>query len=192
MKNRISNKSIQRLLFFSLILAIVWNQHYFLLMYSGVFYLSFEYLNRNNWYLESKNHDYYNWFFVVFLAFIVWVRTRSFQFSELVELHLNTLEHLLFSFVICLLIALYLSVFGVCKEKRISKAVLVFIVFNCIGLMNESVQNHFRLLDVFTFDQNNLKDVLINLIGSSVFLIGSIGLSISIEKSWIKLFLILS
>lgn len=143
-------------------------------MYSGVFYISFEYLNQNNNYLTLKKHNYYNWIFVLFLAFIVWVRTRTYAFSESVEYHLNTIEHLLFAITICILVTVYMQLFRILKENSFRNLVLVLIVFNCIGVVNEYVQNYFRQIEVFTLDQNNLKDIMINAIGSVLFLIGSI------------------
>lgn len=173
-KNWVSNKRIQRLLFYSLIGVVVLNEHYMMLMYSGVFYISFEYLNQNNNYLALKKHNYYNWIFILFLAFIVWVRTRSFSFSEPIEFHLNTVEHLFFAITICILITVYLQLFGILKENSIRNLFLVLVVFNCIGVVNEWVQNYFRQVEVFTLDQSNIKDIVINLIGSALFFMGSV------------------
>lgn len=170
----VSIKNIQRGVFWVLISVIIFGKHYSLLMYSIVFYISFEYLNQNNNYLTLKKHNYYNWIFVLFLAFIVWVRTRTYAFSESLEFHLNTIEHLFFALTICVLVSVYLQLFGVLKENSFRNLVLVLVVFNCIGVVNEYVQNYFRQLEVFALDQNNIKDIMINAIGSVLFLIGSI------------------
>jgi len=75
---------------------------------------------------------------------------------------------------ICVLVSVYLQLFGILKEDSILNLVLVLVVFNCIGVVNEYVQNYFRQIEVFTLDQNNIKDIMINAIGSVLFLIGSI------------------
>jgi hypothetical protein len=173
-KNWISNKWIHRFLFYVLISIIVWNKHYLLLMHSIFFYISFESLNQNANYLSLKRHDLYNWIFIFFLAFITWVRTRSFPFSESIEFHLNTAEHLFFAITVCVLVTVYLQLFGVLKANTIQNLVLVLVVFNLIGVVNEWVQNYFREVEVFTLDQSNIKDIVINAIGSVLFLIGSI------------------
>lgn len=88
----VSRKNIQRGVFWVLISVIVFGKHYSLLMYSSLFYISFEYLNQNNNYLALKKHNYYNCIFLLFLAFIFWVRTRTYEFSESIEFHLNSAE----------------------------------------------------------------------------------------------------
>lgn len=173
-KNWISNKRIQRLLFYGFIGVVVWNKHYMLLMYSIVFYISFEFLNQNAKYTALKKHNVYNWIFIFFLVFIVWVRTRTYAFSESVEYHLNTVEHLFFAVTICILVTVYLQLFGILKENSILNLVLVLVVFNCIGVVNEWVQNYFKQVSVFTLDQSNRKDIVINLIGSTLFFLGSV------------------
>ena len=174
MKNLFVNKSIQRVLFYGLIVVVILNRHYMLLMYSFVFYGSFEYLNQNNRYTELIKHNQYNWIFLLFLAFIVWVRTRSYTFSQSVEFHLNTMEHIFFALTICLLLSVYVQLFGVFKENKTKNVFLVCVAFNLIGLLNEFVQNYFRLTHFSTLELSNIKDVLVNLIGSSLFLIFSI------------------
>lgn len=170
----ILRKNIQRGVFWFLISVIIFGKHYLLLMYSSLFYISFEYLNQNDNYLALKKHNVYNWIFILFLAFIVWVRTRSFSFSESTEFHLNSAEHLFFAITICILVTVYLQIFGILKKNSIRNLLLVLVVFNCIGVVNEYVQNYFRHLEVFILDQNNRKDILINLIGSTLFFMGSI------------------
>ncbi len=170
----VSNKNTLRIAFLILFLIIVYCKHYMLLMYSSVFYISFEYLNQNEKYLKSRYYSWNNWISVFFLAFIVWVRTRPYQFSESSEYHLNTIEHIFFALTISLLLSVYLQLFGVFKENKIKNSILVFVAFNLIGLLNEFVQNYFRLTHFFTFEHSNIKDLTVNLIGSSLFLIFSI------------------
>ncbi len=174
MKNLFLNKSIQRVLFYGLIVVVILNRNYMLLMYSFVFYISFEYLNQNNRYTALRKHNQYNWIFLFFLVFIVWVRTRLYHFSQAAEFHLNTMEHIFFALTICLLLSVYVQLFGVFKENRTKNLIFVCVAFNLIGLLNEFVQNYFRLTHFFTLELSNVKDVLVNLIGSSLFLIFSI------------------
>jgi hypothetical protein len=169
-----SRLNIQRSIFWVLIIIIIYCKHYILLMYSSVFYFSFEFLNHYGKYLKSQQCNRNNWIFILFLAFIVWVRTRAYVFSESVEFHLNTVEHLFFAITVCVLVTVYLQLFGVLKENSIRNLVLVLVVFNLIGLVNEWVQNYFRQVEVFTLDQSNIKDIVINLIGSALFFLGSV------------------
>lgn len=118
-----------------------------------------------------NSHSIYNWLYVAYLAFIVFVRSTIFHFSEEADYHLNTAEHLFFMFIICQTVLIYLELFNVLKGKYLSRVFVVFVLLNLIGILNEYFQNFFNRLPLFIFEDNDLKDLKINLIGSSLFVI---------------------
>lgn len=168
-------KSIQRLIFLFLTFLIIIFQKYFLLVYAAVFYASFEYLNQNSKYNALKRRHIYNGLFIAFFAFVVFVRIKVFYFSESTEYHLNTLEHFFFAIIICLVINIYFLIFSILQRSHVMKMLSVFIVFNLIGIVNEYFQNYFQPEDYFyLLKENNIKDLMINLLGSLLFLLASI------------------
>lgn len=168
-------KSAQRLLFLFLTALIIIFQKYFLLFYIAVFYASFEFLNQNRKYNALKRRHIYNWLFIAFLAFVVLVRIEVFYSSKTTEYHLNTLEHLFFAIIICLIINIYFVIFAVFQKNTIIKLLSVFLIFNLIGLINEYFQNYFQPGNYFyLLKGNNIKDITINLLGSTIFSLASI------------------
>src|SRR6478736_1539104 len=53
---------------------------------------------------ETKIFKFSQLFFSAFVSYVLFVRAHIWGFSEKTEFNLNTIEHLLFSLVICLLI----------------------------------------------------------------------------------------
>lgn len=159
----------QRLLFLLLFLAIITIKTPILLVYEILFYLSYEYLNSNKKYTQLKNHPLYNWLFIAFVGFIVLVRTKWFLVSETMEYNLNSVEHLFFACIICLTITLYLFLFNILTNKPFVTLVFVFVGFNCIGFLNEYFQNFFLETPIFQLKANDVKDIAMNLIGSSLY-----------------------
>ena len=51
---------------------------------------------------------------------------------------------------------------------------VIFILFNFIGLLNEYFQNFYSQTQLFNLKENDIKDIFINFIGSTLFLITSI------------------
>ena len=163
--------NIQRLLFLFLFLVTIVSGTSFLLIYEVLFYLSFEYLNSNSNYLKIKSHKFYNWLFLFFLGFIVFVRIDIFNFSKTIDYHLNSLEHLLFAFVICLTLYVYMHIFNLISSKFYLNLLVVFIAFNGIGFLNEYFQNFYQQQPIFCLKETNIKDIIINVIGSSLVVI---------------------
>jgi hypothetical protein len=160
---------LQRFLFLFLFIAIIAIKIPILRVYEILFYLSFEYLNANKKYTQLKNHNLYNWLFIAFLGFVILVRADLFGFSETTEYHLNSAEHLFFACIICLTITLYLNLFNILTNKPFLTLFFVFIGFNGIGLLNEFFQNFFEQTPTFRLKENDVKDIIINLIGSSLY-----------------------
>lgn len=164
----------QRLLFLLLSAAFVFCGVYVLLAYVTVYYVSFEYLNSNKKYLEIPSHKLYNWLFITYLAFIVLVRGHVFQFTESVQYHLNTAEHLFFAFLICQALSIYMQLFDYLRNNYFLKLITIFLLLNFIGIINEYFQNLYHGFPVFYLEQDDLKDLTINLIGSSLFVVVSL------------------
>lgn len=169
-----NSKNIQRLLFLLLFVTIIFIKVYLLLIYETLFLISFEYLNSNKKYLKITSHKLYNWVFVSFLAFIVLVRADLFNFSETIDFHINSVEHLFFSCIICLLLSIYMQIFDFLSQSRITKLIVIFVAFNTIGFLNEYFQNFFQQTPIFYLKEDDIKDIVINLIGSTIFLIVSL------------------
>ena len=169
-----STKNLQKIFFLVLFIAIFLIKVYFLLIYTTLFFISFLCLNSNKKYQKLEYYKFYNWIFIVFLSFIVLVRSNLFNFSEQVKYNLNTLEHLFFAFILCLLLSIYMQVLNLIFKKYLIKVLLIFILFNFIGLLNEYFQNFYSQTQLFNLKENDIKDIFINLIGSALFLITSI------------------
>lgn len=161
----------QRIFFAIIFILIIYIQFYLLLIYELFFYLSFEYLNSNPSYLKLKFHKVYNNLFLFFLLFIVLVRSKLFTFSEAVHYHLNSLEHLYFALIICLIISIYIQIFQFPLKTRFQKLLFIFIAFNSIGFLNEFFQNFFLQTPIFILNTTDIKDLIINVVGSTIFIL---------------------
>ena len=170
----IANRAFQRLLFLLLLGLIFIIKVPILILYEVVFYLSFEYLNQNKKYQQMVFYQTYNWLFISFLSFIVLVRANLFQLSEMIHYHVNSIEHLFFSGIICLILTIYLQILNFNFKSKFTYLLVIFILFNGIGLCNEYFQNYFQHSEVFLLKKDDCKDLIINLIGSSIFVIASL------------------
>lgn len=167
----LTNKNIQRFILLILFLAPIMMHMYMMLVSQILYYISFEYLNSNKNYLKIPKHNRYNWFFISFVVFVVLVRAHLFNFSETTEYHLNSAEHLYFSGVISLMTLVYLELYKLGSDRKIKKLSLVFITLNLLGLLNEFFQNLFQERPFFSIEGNDIKDMIVNFVGSSVFVI---------------------
>lgn len=165
---------IQRILFLLITLAFISSKVYILLAYLSLYYLSFEYLNSNKKYLGMRVCKTYNWLFVIYPVFILLVRGRLFNFTETTIYHLNTAEHLFFAFLVCLLISIYMQLFNFLAHKKLLRLSTVFVLLNLIGIINEYFQNFYHKFPIFHLEQDDLKDMTINLIGSLLFVLVSL------------------
>ncbi len=164
----------QRILFLLLAFAIVLSGVYVMLIYELVYYLSFEYLNSNEKYRRLESYKTYNWLFIAYMAFEVAVRTHVFKLNARMDYHVNTAEHLFFTFLISMSISIYLHFFNLLEENRLLKLLTVFVILNIIGVLNEFFQNFYQHEPLFVLEGNDLKDLVVNVIGSSLFVIVSL------------------
>lgn len=108
-------------------------------------------------------------FFTLFVSYVLFVRAHMCGFSLTTEDNLNTVEHLLFAFVISLMIYYYCIFFG--KVKHSISVVISVVIFNFIGLINEFFQNYFQGKPVFVLDEFSIKDLIVNVLGTLVFIL---------------------
>lgn len=167
----LNTKNLQRLTFLILFIAAILINMYMLLASQILYYLSFEYLNSNKKYINLPLYNRYNWLFISFVVFVVVVRSDLFGFSDSVDYHINTAEHLYFCVVLCLMILIYLELFNQFSQNRILKLIVVFFILNLLGLLNEFFQNLFQLRPFFSIEGNDIKDMIVNFIGSFLFVI---------------------
>ncbi len=164
----LSQKNIQRFLFGALFVTILIIKVYFLLLYAAVFYLSYEYLNSNKSYLANTRQTFYNWLFIFFLLFVVLVRSKWFFNSPNMNYNLNIAEHFFFAFIVCLTLSIYFQILTY-KNIRLKSLLLIVLVFNIIGLLNECFQNFFQSKALFILEQEDLKDIVVNIGGSVLY-----------------------
>ena len=157
-----------RLIVVALLIVIGVTNSYQLLYYTAVFVGSIEFLNRREAFKKLSNFTFLNLIFIAFLTFIILNRSRHIRFDTYTEGPLNILEHGFFALIICLKLLVYFHLFSNYSIRL--KAFLVALVFNLIGLVNEIFQNWLNHRAFFTFIEDARKDLLINLLGSILFL----------------------
>lgn len=167
-------KNIQRFLLVALCITTIFTRLYMLLACEILFYVSFEYLNSNHEYLKLSSYKIYNWLFVAFVAFVVLIRSKVLGLSDTFDFHVNTMEHLFFSGIICLTTSIYLKIFDILSDFLFMRLILIFLVFNLIGLANEFIQNLYQGRPFFSIEGNDIKDLIVNLFGSSLFVLISV------------------
>lgn len=150
-----------------LLAYIIYLKTWTLLPYWTAMTVSLEVLNRHKAYLRQANYTLYNWFFVGYLILVVADRTRQFHLNETFEWGFNSLMHILFGLIVCFKMSQYWVVLG-----RQSKHRLLYIAmsFNALGVFNEVLQNWMGHRALFVFIPDSLKDMVMNVVGTLVFL----------------------
>lgn len=138
------------------------------------FYIIFFYINVEILLLKKKKSNTKIFkktqvFFMLFVSFVLFVRAHLFGFSETTEENLNTVEHILFAIVICLIIYYYCTFFG--NSKHSKSVIISFIISNFLGLINEFFQNYFQGKPVFVLDEFSIKDLIVNMLGTLIFIV---------------------
>lgn len=145
-----------------------------LYFYILFFFMSVEVLLQKKEKSQTKNFKISQLLFTVFVSYVLFARASIFGFSEQTNYNLNTIEHIFFAQVICLLIFYYISFFS--KVSRLYVILCSAITFNCIGLINEFFQNYFQGKAIFILDEFSIKDLIANVLGTIIF-IGIIAIS---------------
>lgn len=140
-----------------------------LYFYILFFFISVEVLLLKKSKSETQMFKLSQLFFTFFVSYVLFVRAHIWGFSEETCYNLNTIEHLLFSLVICLLIYCYISFYS---NKKIQNSIFLSVmIFNLIGLINEFFQNYFQGKSVLMLDEFSIKDLIVNVLGSVIFII---------------------
>jgi hypothetical protein len=158
-----------RLMIATLLIVILIGGHYTYLYYAAVMIGSIEFLNRQKAFQKLPNFKVFNAVFVGYLAFIAFNRSRHFKMSDYTEGVINIAEHGFFALIICLKLLLYFHLFS--KLSLQLKAILVAILFNLIGVINEVFQNWLNARPLFLFIEDACKDMAVNALGTVLFLI---------------------
>ena len=158
-----------RLIVVALLIVIGVTSSYQLLYYTAVFVGSVEFLNQREAFKKLPNFKLLNLVFIAFLTFIILNRSRHIRLSVYTEGVVNILEHGFFALIICLKLLVYFHLFSNYSIRL--KAFLVALAFNLIGLVNEIFQNWLNHRALFSFIEDARKDLLINCLGSILFLI---------------------
>jgi hypothetical protein len=169
-----------RILNILLTLVFIASGHYHLILYIAINQVLLEVLNAQPLY---KTHSYklYNLIFWTYELVLV-ERLRHFKMNDLTEWWLNNLEHIFFAIVISFMVYLFLAIFWLKKDsQRLLRAVMVAIIFNAIGLINEWNQNYIGRRPMFVFIPDSIKDLKMNLIGTSIFF-----LTVLCRTWWLK------
>ena len=154
-----------------ILLIILYSKQFQILYYFPVMFISLEYLNQNKQYNTQYNYKLLNAIFVSYVLFICIDRGRPTQFYPLIEIIINSIEHLLFGFIICIKIAVYYSIL---KHKILLKRnelIMIAVTFNIFGFLNEFFQNWYKHQSQWQLKFDSRKDILMNIIGTLLFII---------------------
>ncbi len=158
-----------RLIYSAIIVLIIVGGHYYLLYYAAVMITSIEFLNSQKAFKNLPNYLIFNAMSIGYLIFIALNRSRHFKFSENTEGVINIAEHAFFALIICLKLLLYFHLFSNYSFKI--KTIFAIITFNLIGLFNEIFQNYLNHRALFLFIEDARKDMIINVLGTILFLL---------------------
>lgn len=164
---------IVRILNLILTLVFIFLGKYPFLTYIFINQILLEILNSNARY---KLHPY-KWYNTIFVCYelVLLERLRHFKMSPLAEWWLNNLEHICFALVIGFILYILLAIYWLKEDKqRLQRGLVVAIAFNAIGLINEWNQNREAGRPVFALIEDSVKDLKMNLIGTSILLIAII------------------
>ena len=149
-------------------------------MYWLVFVGLVEFLNLQKSY-KSKNFKKLNALFFLYLLFITVIRTIPYKIDPIYRYIINTIEHLLFSLVVCLIIYFVIEILQRYKERTVMlRVIATTAIFYFIGVANEVYQNIAKGKPALVFDKGALVDLVVNLVGAAAFII--ISYTINVKK----------
>ena len=135
--------------------------------------ITVSYLNSHSTYLQ-KHYKLFNTLFLLYLLFVVWERTRHYQFSPWIELQINNSEHIFFGLMICFIASLVLQLPPFTIRSFFVRLLLSVLLFNGIGFINEWFQNRIYNRPMFILIPDSVKDLRMNLWGTLVFVLVSL------------------
>jgi hypothetical protein len=161
--------NLLRLIYAALLIIILINGNYALLYYAAVMVASIEFLNSQKAFKSLPNYTIFNGIFMGYLVFIILNRSRHVKFSVYTEGSINIAEHSFFALIICLKLLLYFHLFSNYSVRL--KAIFAALMLNLVGFINEIFQNWLNSLPFFFFTEDARKDMVVNALGSILFLI---------------------
>ena len=99
--------------------------------------------------------------YLLYLVFITLERDKWLGFKGTKLDIINILEHILFALLVCSQVYFLLELIKFFQNKNIYKLVLVFILFNIIGIMNELYQNVLSNRERFEMVYDSWQDLLV-------------------------------
>lgn len=139
-----------------------------LFIYIPIFFVSIEVLLLKKSWTETKKFKISQLLFTVFVSYVLVARATILGFSKETNYNLNTIEHILFALVICLMLFYYILFYG--NKKKSPSILVISILFNFIGLINEFFQNYYQGKPVFILEDSSIKDLIANILGTLLFL----------------------
>lgn len=152
-----------------LMLFVFWGKYAFII-YILINQILLEILNTN---AQYKLHPY-KWYNTIFILYemVLLERLRHFKMNSTAEWWLNNVEHIFFALVIGFLIYILIALYWLKQDKyRLQRGLLVAIIFNAVGLINEWQQNKQAGRPVFELIADSKKDLKMNLIGTTILLV---------------------
>lgn len=163
------NISIFRILSIGVLAWILFTKSYMLVTYWFVFIALVELLNLKEAY-RKKQYKTLNTVFFAYLLFITLVRTIPYKTSAFNRYIINSIEHLLFSLIICLIIFLIIEIINLYAHRTaLLRIVVTAIIFYAVGIANEVYQNIAVNKPAFIFDKGSRIDLLVNFFGVIIF-----------------------
>lgn len=108
--------------------------------------------------------------FFLYLLFITVVRTVPYKTTAFNRYAINTVEHLLFALIICLIIYFIIEIVKLYKEQTaLLRIIVTAVIFYAIGVVNEVYQNIAVSKPAFVFDKGSWTDLAVNFFGASAF-----------------------
>jgi hypothetical protein len=158
-----------RLLFALLMLLIFSSRATMHFFYLALMWISLEILNSQKSYVHGRLWNLFNHIFVFFTIAVIVNRSRNAHFGNATEAAINIGEHFFYALVIGLKLVIYLRI----MHFEIAKKQLLWLVIslNIGGFFNEVFQNVVCGRATLTFIADAQKDMLVNFIGSLVFLV---------------------
>ena len=142
--------------------------------YWAALVITVSYLNSRTAFLQG-HYQVSNALFLMYLLFVVWERTRHIQFSPPVEWQINNSEHVLFGMMVCFIASLVLQLPPFTTRSFYVRLPVSILIFNSIGFINEWFQNWLYARPVFTLIPDSLKDLRMNVWGTAIFVLLSVG-----------------
>ena len=164
------NLKLFRLLSIILLIRILYTHQYILVAYWAALLISVEFLNTRKQF--NGRIKTYNLLFFVYLLFITGIRTIGTSKNQTLVYTINVFEHLVFALIISFKIHLYLLLLKDANDlKEMTRFWLCAFFFNVVGFINEVYQNLAKNADPFKFSFGSKVDMVVNIVGSLVFVL---------------------